>query len=367
MSDERFPGIRHPSAVKNKIIMLNLPVKGSNQILRTGVDFVPVLNTQLTRKGVAVDLVKLGALRQFPKAFSWHIPKDAGQKLHIEDVDLLLKPHDQKACGCCWVIAAVHVVADRLAVQKMQPASALSISSVLSCIHHSESDEYSSLGCGGGFIHEAFKYLENIGVAISNNCTSYSWCTRNSACNGLCLNKCSYDAMNAIIPPCSTCMREIKIKALPHSTYYVGSEGSPQQNIQMSIQSSIYDEGPVASGFMVYMDFVMGAVDEASMWPITNGVYIHGSYEYVDKATQLSADEVRVGGHAIVIVGWGEEILEQWEDPVPFFWIKNSWSSRWGLNGYCKIAMSDNERQINTQLGLDVPYYKKGGVITCQV
>lgn len=56
------------------------------------------------------------------------------------------------------------------------------------------------------------------------------------------------------------------------------------------------------------------ALEEAATFPPLSGVYQHVSGE-------------EVGGHAIRILGWGEE------NGTPYWLAANSWNTDWGENG----------------------------------
>jgi hypothetical protein len=231
-----------------------------------------------------------------------------------------------------------------------------------------DNNKYKSIACGGGLIHEAFAYLEKYGTIKTIPCSSYDWCKGQPTCNGTCLlgKKCSYEDLNELVPKCAPCMQDgdTVFKAVPNATHHIGSDSNAPDVIQSSLKTTIYNDGPVASGFMVYMDFVMGSKE---LWPSTQGIYIHGAYEYIDPSTKIQAFKVKVGGHAVQIVGWGTAHLDMYNDTIPYFWIKNTWSTRWGESGYCRIAMANTDKKINVQLGLDAPYYSQGGAITCIV
>ena len=65
--------------------------------------------------------------------------------------------------------------------------------------------------------------------------------------------------------------------------------------------------GPVGTSFTVYSDF---------------SSYTGGVYELTDGATE-------VGGHSVAIVGWNDD-NDSW-------YVKNSWGSDWGLDGFFEI------------------------------
>ena len=78
------------------------------------------------------------------------------------------------------------------------------------------------------------------------------------------------------------------------------------------IEQMIMSGGPVETAFTVYSDF---ETDDG-------GIYHHVSGS-------------RVGGHAVKIVGWGEE------NGVNCWRIANSWNPYWGENGYFRIRFGE--------------------------
>ena len=97
---------------------------------------------------------------------------------------------------------------------------------------------------------------------------------------------------------------------------------------EYDIRRDIYHWGPCSSGFAIHDDFLD--------W---NG---KGIYEW-DKKSDL------VGGHAIVIVGWGEEAGKK-------YWIvRNSWGKDWGDKGYFKILRGENHCEIEENVFTGIP------------
>jgi hypothetical protein len=89
---------------------------------------------------------------------------------------------------------------------------------------------------------------------------------------------------------------------------------------EQAIMAEIHEYGPVCSGYMVYQSFY----DFFAKNP--TGIY----------KERPSTSDKEVGGHAIIITGWGEE------NGVKYWIVRNSWGRKWGDNGYFKILRGKN-------------------------
>lgn len=102
------------------------------------------------------------------------------------------------------------------------------------------------------------------------------------------------------------------------------------------IKYEIYRWGPICSSFIVYEDYY-------TFDPIKDGVYIHDEKN----------DNI-LGGHSIEIVGWGE-----WKNNIgkiiPFWWIKNSWGTKYGYNGYFRFLRGQNHCEIENNIVCAIP------------
>lgn len=97
---------------------------------------------------------------------------------------------------------------------------------------------------------------------------------------------------------------------------------------ERTIRREIFKYGPVSTAMNVYEDLYLLEPDQI--------------YKYDGKAK-------RVGGHAIVIVGWGEERGEK-------YWIiRNSWGRRWCDEGYFRIQRGTNMCDIEQNVFTGLP------------
>lgn len=140
------------------------------------------------------------------------------------------------------------------------------------------------MGCNGGILPWAWSYIAKTGIA-TDECVPYV----------------SGDGVT--VPSCSkTCADGSAKKKYTCSGNYIKASGVS------AVQSLIYAGGPVETGFTVYEDFLS---------------YKSGIYAYT------SGD--KKGGHAVKIVGWGQE------NGINYWIVANSWSTRWGEEGFFRI------------------------------
>lgn len=180
---------------------------------------------------------------------------------------------DQGSCGSCWAFGATEALSDRFAIASNGNINVvLSPEDMVSCDH-------SNMGCQGGYLDKAWKYLETTG-AVADSCFTYSGAAKTC--------------------PTSSCPSGgsfHKYKCQAGSTVVARSVSQ--------IQSEISQRGPMETGFTVYNDF----------YSYKSGVYRHTS-------------GAALGGHAVKIVGWGSD-----------HWIcANSWGTSFGENGFFRIA-----------------------------
>ena len=82
--------------------------------------------------------------------------------------------------------------------------------------------------------------------------------------------------------------------------------------------------GPVSASFIVYPDFEN---------------YVSGIYHLSNNQSQP------LGGHAVRIVGFGED-----EHGEKYWKVANSWNKYWGENGYFRIRRGTNECDIESDV-----------------
>lgn len=192
---------------------------------------------------------------------------------------------NQGKCGSCWAHAASEVLSDRFCIASNNSVDVvLSPQDMVSC-------DYFDHGCGGGILTASWLYLRLFGI-VSDVCKPYTSGTG------------SVDSCSLFKSECKDSNVQYK-KYKAKNFYYL-----PTIN---QIKENILEKGPIETGFSVYSDFMD---------------YKSGIYKKGEQAESL-------GGHAVKIVGWGQE------NNTEYWIVANSWGESWGEQGYFRIAFRE--------------------------
>jgi len=188
---------------------------------------------------------------------------------------------DQAQCGSCWAHGAVESLSWRQCTNGIvSSAMELAPQWLVDC-------DRGNLGCNGGQLPAAWSFMSIFGVA-DENCRKYV--AVNQECTDLCDNG-----------------------SKPKLYYAAGATTFAADDLE-SAMYDIMTNGPLETAFSVYEDFE----------EYTGGIYQHTYGEYL-------------GGHAVMVVGWGEE------NGVKYWIVQNSWGTGWGEDGYFRIIRGTNE------------------------
>jgi len=276
---------------------------------------------------------------------------------------LLTPPIDQGKCGSCWAFSAVSMLSDRFNIQSMGMMHVvLSPTKLILCdfqgkeleVDHPEDNivkvtninkgSISNSACYGNSLVDACRYLYLIG-APTEECVPY---TKRLGMQSEFQKIGTFTNVDQL-PLCSTVSGILGDMC---SNFYnddkVGIEGGTPARFfkayhyysipgvasdngnELNIRDNIYKWGPVSSGMQLYPDFYTFDTKNIYEW---NG------------------EGPKIGGHAIEIVGWGEEYKKK-------YWIvKNSWGVEWGDKGYFRILRGVNMCEIEANCIGMVPDY----------
>ncbi|XP_054282247.1 cathepsin B-like [Macrosteles quadrilineatus] len=229
---------------------------------------------------------------------------------------------DQGSCGSCWAFGAVESMSDRQCIHSNGNSSFhYSAEDLVSCCHTC------GFGCNGGFPGMAWRYWVHSGLVSGGSYGS------NQGCIPYEIAPCEHH-VNGTRPPCAEGGKTPKCEKKCQASYNVdykkdkhyGQKAYSVEGEEKQIQVEIMRNGPVEGAFSVYEDFVQ---------------YKSGVYKHV--AGRM------LGGHAIRILGWGEE------NGSPYWLVANSWNSDWGDHGYFKILRGSDECGIESQINAGIP------------
>jgi len=216
--------------------------------------------------------------------------------------------YDQARCGSCWAFGAVESISDRFCI-----ASKASFNQVLSFEDMVSCDDDDS-GCEGGDAGSAFNFAQQNGL-VTGTCYPYVVPTC-APSQEPCLNFVD-------TPSCQQSCSDSE--TWTNSLHYLSNAYSVNSDVN-SIQSEMYQNGPVEACFDVYEDFLS----------YKSGVYQHTSGEYL-------------GGHCVKCIGYGTE------NGTPYWLCNNSWTTYWGDNGQFKIVSGQDECGIEDDVVAGTP------------
>ncbi len=300
----------------------------------------------------------LSALSEQPleTTFNWRDgPYDEKKKRFNPDAKLRTKialvstPGNQMLCGSCWAISVASVVGDAFVISDVVDWKPnLSTTYCLAC--------YPQQQCRGGNPSKLLSSLIEGGKGIvSNHCIDYSWCANNQWCNGNALKhfkatggKMTKHLLNPLIPTCG-CLEKgdfykflLDDKPGPQRLSIGINDMKPEQLVT-TIKAHVRHRGPVLGSFLVFKNFMKGYFSKGKP---NKGLYLENAIYTADgTVTYQSLDhKTYVGSHAVAIIGWGVEKDVQVDgngkkQDVPYWFVRNSWTSKWADKGYFKMPM----------------------------
>lgn len=208
------------------------------------------------------------------------INADAPESIDWRTMDAVTSVKDQGQCGSCWAFSATGAVEGIMAIEG-QYLTDLSEQQLVDC---ATGFAYGSHGCNGGLMDGAFKYVMKYGQC---SLAEYPYVSGESKTGG----------------DCRPCDSQVQLSGC--------SDVTP--NDQLALKSAVAQQ-PVAIAI------------EAD----TSVFQFYSSGVITSDKCGTSLD------HGVLIVGYGVE------DTIPYWLVKNSWSSTWGDAGYVKIMRSDS-------------------------
>lgn len=372
--------------------------------LQIGVDYIPPLSLTMSHKvgKKFSSSADKSAAASLPAEFSWNNDEQVKKYKGDEYVGRILTPGNQMLCGSCWAWAVTYAVSDRLAIKGKMENPKLGPSYLLACSVSGPCDRSSLAGCNGGVLDKALIDMsdKDITSGVSKTCWNYDWCAKNGGCSTDCADssKCSgfqaSSSLNSIIPDYNDNKNYCITSDEKMIKYQVVKNSVKKLTDIDSIKLSIFNNGPIPTGYYVFSDFMLNGFYNPSSdektngivpaWPQTDGVYIHLKCTNTDPAnnytwrtnngdppcygnneSEFASSYNDPGGHAVVIVGWGVQKIKAskifrntYKDKedmldIPYWIVRNSWDNKWADKGFFRIAMTNPSLYINTTVHMD--------------
>lgn len=250
------------------------------------------------------------AEKRLPTSVDWSLADDG--------VNYLEHVMDQGACGSCWATSGMRMITARHKIaQKAPDALPWSISFPLYCSEFNQ-------GCEGGYGYLAAKWSQEVGL-LPATCATYTDAGKKCSVNTTCLGE----------------LRQSGAKRWRTSgSRYVG--GRQRAATEASMMEELHKNGPIVvglSGEHIGDDFMFYA----------GGIYMGESEPPKDTS----------GGHAVALVGYGEEEGDNSTAPTKYWLVQNSWGSDWGEDGF--VRMSREVIQFRTGEVADVVEDERNG------
>lgn len=246
-------------------------------------------------------------ITEVPKEFSWK--------------DKMSKPRSQGSCGSCYAVSTLSMLEAR--IRKNYPdlvnkyfsdTNELSLSSkhALKCSVYNQ-------GCDGGYAYLVMKFFNEFEMLLDK-------CYDRSSCG----KKCKDANLEKL---------QLSVK----NYHYIG--GSYGKCSEEAILNEVYQNGPIVVSFEPDYSFMF----------YKSGIYFSPNNNWM--TNNLSKPEWQKVDHSVVLVGWGEEIVEG--KAVKYWLLQNSWGSNWGENGYFKLMRGVDHLGIESICEAAEPIFKE--------
>jgi len=237
-----------------------------------------------------------------PKSFDWR---------NVNGVNYLSPIRNQGHCGSCYAFASMGMLEARMRILTNNTQTPVfSPQDVVACSRYSQ-------GCDGGFPYLiAGKYAQDFGV-VEEQC--YPYLGKNQ-------DKCE--------PTLPNCQRTHVAKYEYVGGYYGGCS-------EEKMMQELVNNGPLAVAIEVYPDFQQ----------YKSGIYHHVESikaHWLKQSSSEGYNPFELTNHAVLAVGYGEEVNKN-SDQVEKYWIvKNSWGEQWGEQGFVRIRRGTDEIAIES-------------------
>ena len=263
------------------------------------------------------------------------------------------KPDNQGECGSCWAYASVMALNDRFNIIGRINID-LSVAQTVLCdwkgrdvdrregdartiFKQLESDRINEevlrdIACFGNTLYDVWRHLFVWGTT-TEKCVPKGVMREKkiSSDEPLCAKiiGSSFDmCVGSYIDPQTRVEHGIPARFYRCLSFYMVPGVETSGGSELTIRRELFKYGPVSTAINIYQDFYA-----------LNPLQI---YKYNGKSPL-------VGGHAVVLVGWGEE------DGIKYWIVRNSWGTDWCDGGFCRVQRGVNMCNIEQNVYIGLP------------
>jgi len=268
------------------------------EMFKQNVDFVEAHNALNSTWEVELNKFADMGSAEFKNVYNGYKPELRRGRLSLKDLRVNAYPtgsidwvekgavtgiKDQGQCGSCWSFSTTGSVEGIVQI-KAGHLTSLSEQQLMDC-----SFSYGNLGCAGGLMDNAFKYVQANGLCTE---AAYPYTAKDGTCKA---SSC-------------TVSKDSKISGYKDVTHTENALGAAVDNQPVSIAIEA-DQ----SGFQLYKSGVFCGVCGTSL------------------------------DHGVLAVGYGTEGTDD-------YWkVKNSWGTTWGEKGYIRVCRNKNECGLSNE------------------
>jgi hypothetical protein len=294
--------------------------------------------------------------------------------------EYILDPFEQGSCGSCWAFSITGTYCDRFNIITQRTGDdkiKLSPTTLLVCDKNGKEPIYpffrhdfdlnkNVANCLGSTLESGWQYVFLNGIT-TDFCVPYSLTKKPEHSNlsnyGLPLDKTDFLYNLSVVKDSSTIQTCDRLMG-EYNDLCVSIHNDNQLPIRQGVpaqfyRSSFYYKLKTGNSLTIKPSDDLTIMNEIFKWgPVSTAFIVYENFYDFEPTTEIYSKPgiTKFGGHAVEIVGWGEE------NGVKFWWVKNSWGKKWGINGYFKFKRGIDLAGIESNVLTGLPDFFAGQI-----